>query len=220
MKEKKENSKEKNTILLLLLLFAIVIIVFLLLRSCGRIDHMQLIPTGNVDIFDINFGKDCDCDDFCGDSKPVFGEGSSTDGVDVYDDDVFFSTSTKLNIFTQTSYYVVDGKIAPTSENSYQFVIRNNNDFNITYSLEMFETNKYNINMKYRLKLNGVYVLGSNTEYVSASELKQYNMTLTGNKYDVYTLDWKWFESDNDTEVGMNIDSEYELDVKISASAD
>ena len=45
-------------------------------------------------------------------------------------------------------YHVLNGVIAPASENSYQFVIRNHNKFNIKYSLEFIEENKYNINMK------------------------------------------------------------------------
>lgn len=233
MEGNKENNKEKKIVLWILLLILIIIIIFLLIRSFGRIDHNYLIPTGNVDIFDINFGKDncnCACNNCnyscSNNSKPVNGEVTNNNDSDdksndviVYDKDLVYSNNTKLNIFTQTSYHIVNDKIAPTSENSYQFVIRNNNDFNIKYNLEMIETNKYNINMKFRLKLNGKYVVGSDGKYVTASELNQYDMFLAGNKYDVYTLDWKWFESSNDTEIGTNIKSNYKLDLKITASA-
>lgn len=139
----------------------------------------------------------------------------------VYDEEhTEYSKDTELNIFKQTAYHVAEGKIAPTEENSYQFVIRNNNDFNIKYSLEMFETNKYNINMKYRLKLNGNYVIGNDNEYVSAEQLDRYDIGLASNTYDVYTLDWKWIESSNDTHVGTTVDANYKLNLKISATGE
>ena len=87
------------------------------------------------------------------------------EGVEVFDEKTAYSKKTTLDIFNSSTYYVADNKIAPASENSYQFVIRNNNDFNIEYDLDMIEENKYNINMKYRLKLNGVYVAGSDEEW-------------------------------------------------------
>lgn len=139
--------------------------------------------------------------------------------VDVYDKDQYFGDHTPLNIFTNASYDIADDKIAPTSENSYQFVIRNRNEFGITYNLDITEENQFNVNMKFRLKLNGKYVVGDDNTYVSASELNQYNIKLADQTHDVYTLDWKWFEGENDTEVGENIEAYYKLALKITASA-
>ena len=139
-------------------------------------------------------------------------------GIEVFDKETKYSHNTPLNIFTNTTYYVVDNKIAPATENAYQFVIRNHNDFNIKYTLELNEENKYDINMKYRLKLNGVYVTGNDNKWLTYDELNQYNIGLSANTYDVYTLEWKWFESKNDTEVGTNINSNYKLELKITAS--
>ena len=155
-----------------------------------------------------------------GDETSQNNTGSGNKGkfnVVVYDDEKLFSNNAKLNIFTNTSYYVVEDKIAPTSENTYQFVIRNNNEFNIQYDFEAVETNEKNINMKYRLKRNGKYVLGNDNEYISVNELKQYNINLASKSYDVYTLEWKWFESSNDTEIGMDVTSKYSLFLKLSA---
>ena len=245
-----EQKKDRSTILTMLILIALVIIIFLLIKSLGLIDHRPRIPTGNIDIFDINFGRNagcCNCNCNCHNNNNVntpcgncvnsncnvnnnsnnnnndnSNNGSINNtqiqtGVYVYDSEEQYTTNTPLNIFTQTSYYVVDGKIAPLSENSYQFVIRNNNDFNIRYDIAIMETNEYDINMKYRLKLNGKYVAGNDREYVTADELNQYAIGLASNTYDVYTLDWKWFESSNDTKVGTNIAAYYKLDLKVTA---
>lgn len=253
-----KNSQEKRTILLFLILIALIIIIYLLIRCMGVIDHRPLTPTGNVDVFDIIFGKDtcgtncnCNCNSPTCPSTPSGGAGNtsnkptggtnieypstgepSTDEEDkpvqippeeqegflTYDKDIMYSQDTPLNIFTQTAYYVVEDKIAPASENSYQFVVRNNNDFNVIYNLTLKETNKYNINMKYRLKLNGKYVVGNDDEYVTYDKLNQYNISLASRNLDVYTLDWKWFESSNDTEIGSNIEANYQLALEITAS--
>ena len=249
-KREKEKKDERLVGMIILILIALIIIIFLIIHCFGLIKHKPLIPTGNVDIFDIIFGNgmscsncncgcnngqknpECKCDSpecVCnGMNLPMTDEESSNveyktgngtlGGVEVFDKDVKYSTDTKLNIFKQTSYYVVDDKFAPTSENSYQFVIRNHNNFNIKYDLGITETNDYNINMKYRLKLNGKYVVGDNNNWVTANELNRYNIGLANNSYDVYTLDWKWFESSNDTQVGTDIDSYYTLKLKITAT--
>ena len=77
---------------------------------------------------------------------------------------------------------------------------------------------KNKINIKYRLKLDGTYVAGNDDTWLNCSELSQYDIELSSKNYDVYTLDWKWFESKNDTEVGTDINSNYKLELKITAS--
>ena len=237
--EEREKKNERNFIMMILILIALIIIIFLLVRSLGFINHKPRIPTGNIDIFDIIFRQDCKCNCYycnsgncnncsnannCNNNCNNSNNSNRTppqveqEGVEVLDKETEYSHNTPLNIFTNTTYYVVNDKIAPLTENAYQFVIRNHNDFNIKYTLELNEENKYDINMKYRLKLNGVYVAGNNDKWLTYDELNQYNMGLSANTYDVYTLEWKWFESENDTEVGTNINSNYKLELKITAS--
>lgn len=245
MEQEKQNKKERLIVIIILILIAIFIIVYLLVSYLGIIEHKPKIPTGNVDIFEIVFGKNIACGCTCHNcANPIVGcnqcgcmnnnnignnnggSGGSTNNntgegdnkVVVYDSDTDYSTNTPLNIFKQTAYYIIEDKIAPTSENSYHFVIKNSNDFSIEYNFEAIETNLYNINMKYRLKRNGTYVVGNDKEYVTFDELKQYNIELSDRTYDVYTLDWKWFESSNDTQIGEDISSYYGLKLKVTAN--
>ncbi len=252
----KNQKNEKKFIRMFLTFVILLIILYFLVRSLGLIEHKPRIPTGNVDIFDIIFNRDCGNDNKdasdgkCTSSKNecnknTLQNGSSEsnknsgnsvekddsqdddndtpsipeerEGVEVFDKQTEYSQNTPLRIFTHTAYDVVKDKIAPASENSYQFVIRNNNEFNILYALEFDDENKYDINMKYRLKLNGEYVVGNDDNWITYDKLNQYNKKLTAKAYDVYTLDWKWFESSNDTEVGTNISSDYKLEIRINA---
>lgn len=153
-----------------------------------------------------------------GNGQSTGNEDNTQGSLDVYDeDDVTVEHNTKLNIFKQATYHVLNDKIAPSSENSYQFVVRNNNNFNLNYDLEMFEKNTHDINMKFRLKLNGKYIIGNDKQYVDAEELSKYDLNLPAKTYDVYTLDWKWVESDNDTDIGTSIDAAYQLYMKVYA---
>ena len=48
--------------------------------------------------------------------------------------------------------------------------------------------------------------------------LKQSEVILAHESYNVYTLDWKWFESKNDTIIGENIESNYKLDINFNSN--
>ena len=78
------------------------------------------------------------------------------------------------------------------------------------------ETNQFNINMKYKLKKNDEYVID---EYVSASELKLDEFSLNKGESDTFYLEWKWVSSSNDTEVGSNPSSSYQLSIEVYAES-
>lgn len=278
--EKKESimdKKETKIVITMILAVIFFIILFILISYLGRIDVK--IPTGHVDIFDINVndqnngncsccdGKD-DCKCASGDCKGGHGcqcgnddgnmpgkeqidkktvdekesgdkqpeenkndpenksdeEEEQDDGPDVdvddflvYDSKKIYSESTPLNIFSHKSYYTVNNVIAPGTENAYQFIVRNNKEFAIKYDWKTTEENQFNINMKYRLKLNGEYILGDSQNWVTFDEIKQNDMILAEKSYNVYTLEWKWFESENDTQVGTTIDANYKLNIEFFA---
>ena len=209
----------------------IVILLIILMHSCSQIDKInELIPTGNIDIYDINIDNSCDCECDCDKEIPEENKKSSSQiskntdevveetpeeelpGAKILDSDVgVYKNTTKLNIFTNPAYEFKD-VIAPLSSNVYQFVVRNNNEFNIKYRLIMNEINEYHINMKYRLKLDGKYVKGDSDEWVTYDELELEDLKLVSYGRNVYQLEWKWFESDDDTYIGT-IDADYKLTI-------
>lgn len=226
-KEKKSNNYNKKLIIMLI----IIIILLLLLGGCyfSKIykENATNNFTGNVDIFEIVCDKNCDCslnddpyheitdlpntDDNEENNEPQ-GDISITDG------DLTWESTNKLNIF-ENPLYNYENLIAPLSSNSYQFVIKNSINGNVTYSLKFKETNQYNINMKYRLKKNGKYIAGNDKEWVTYSELSTLSNNLKSSSKDSYVLDWKWFESDNDTQVG-SVEASYNLQISLSAILD
>lgn len=190
--------KEKNIIIIMLIIIIIILLAFLLVNNLGTIDVKA--PTGNVDIYDITIIEGNTEDD---DENKVI----------VYDENNQEINTAPLKIFEHKSYYTKSDVIAPGTENTYQFIIRNNNEFAIIYDFIINETNEFNINMKFRLKQNGEYIFGNDDTWVTAEELKQSEVVLANDSYNVYTLDWKWFESENDTKIGEDIESNYKLDM-------
>ena len=138
----KNNEKNKKRLIIILLILIIIILLYLLIRNFGHIyNRGPLVPTGNVDIFEI----DCNCE-FC--SKDVFNENDDTNknktdeqpkDIVVFDDYKIWDNK-QLRIFSNPAYEY-ESIIAPGSENSYAFVIRNNNNFDIVVDISFKEEN-------------------------------------------------------------------------------
>ncbi len=215
-----KQKKDRNIIEIFFIIMVIILILFLIIEKMGKLNNF--IPTGNVDIFDLHFGYDNNKDNnntkdnIANDVNEKFvsnfksGGNAQTNQVVIYDDDIVYKNN-EAKIFKHSSFHIAHNKIAPTSKNSYKFIVRNGNEFNIKYNLVMSEENNHNINMRYRLKLRGKYIIGDSDNWVKAEELQRIGILLANNSYDTYTLDWCWFEGDNDTKVGENIEANYKL---------
>lgn len=232
MNEEDKRSERKSRIIKFTL-FIILVLLLIFLHSCINFEKINdLKPTGNSDTFNIIIGDNereitpCECEkeDTCPEIVtpekentrtkpigPIDNPIQDTKDVMILDDDGEYNNSTKLNIFTNP-YYEFKNIIAPTSSNTYEFVVKNVNNFNIKYKLIMKEINEHNINMKYRLRLDGNYIKGNENTWVTFDELKLSNIKLAANSKHIYQLDWKWYESPNDTEIGM-IDADYTLKI-------
>lgn len=229
----------------IILLVTVGVLLWLLLKP---VPEPEVTPTGNVDVFDIRIGVLCrykegtacyeeDEDDFVPDitpgrqwSKSYNSEEKKINGKTdtdveregiVYVDDkngryVYQKT---LKIFENPAFNYTS-KIAPGVSNSYDFKVHNETDNAIRYDIQFAEESEYAINMLYRLKREGGYVIGGDSVWVSADELITTMKTLPMDSTDTYTLDWKWpYESDRDaldTQIGESMVSEYSLDIKIN----
>lgn len=141
------------------------------------------------------------------------------DGI-VYVDDAngWYTYQKSLKIF-QNAAFQYKSKIAPGVSNSYNFKVHNETKNTIRYSMEFEDDAKYAVNMLYRLKRGGEYIVGSDTEWVKANELVSALKFLLNDEVDSYTLDWKWpYDGGTDaadTKAGEKA-TDYRLGVKIS----
>lgn len=118
----------------------------------------------------------------------------------------------KLNIFSNEYY---KNKIMPGLNGIYEFKIINTMPYNIKYNINIEEINKDNINIKYRLIKNGIYL---NNEYQSISEIKNDMNIINSLSTDIFNLEWKWEDSENDTNIGENAENiTYNLNIVVLA---
>lgn len=109
----------------------------------------------------------------------------------------------ELSIFNN-KYFNGQNKIAPGVSGSYEFKVHNKSKYNMKYKVKFSENNNYNINLQYKIKRNGQYL---NTEYARIQNLNFDSISLNSYGTDVYTIEWEWIDSSNDTEIGNNAEN-------------
>jgi len=173
----RKNPKKKNYNIPLVIIFLLIIIIVLLL----------------VVIFKIRLTTDLNYN-------------SLTEIIEVSSENENWIHETKLNIFNNEQYNY-DKMIAPGSAGTYNFVIRGMNDaINFKYKIEFKDSFSEKINMKFRLKQDGKYLEKNGEEWVDLSQINVYDLPLNGLDEHCYTLEWKWMDSEDDTQSGINGD--------------
>ena len=232
---KTDDKKTRNNIVVLILVVIILLLLYFLVRRFGYIDNKNaLIPTGNVDIFEI----DCNCVECQKNIEPpkendINKDKENNDNIDstdqtestdvgnqgeitVFDDNKVWDNK-ELRIFSNPAYEF-ESKIAPGSQNSYTFIIRNNNSFDVVVDIDFIEENEKNINMNYKLRSKGKYLFGNVTDYAKFNNFRLEKVTIPAKSQIPYILDWKWVDSDNDTIIGFDYGSNYKLSIKIGVN--
>ena len=148
-------------------------------------------------------------------------------GFSVYDKDVVWSTHTDVEIFkiaydnngdlvyTVNSFNNKDKVIAPGTENTYWFTLKNDNSIALDYKLYVdayFQNTDYIIPVEAKMfDYTGTYLCGSADEWRPVLELDPIETTgvLGAGKIADYTLQWQWpFErTDGD---GLDANDEFD----------
>ena len=129
----------------------------------------------------------------------------------VEDSKLIWKKDSVLDVFSNP-YYNGRNIIAPESSNSYIFEVKNKQSVKMIYKFNFQELNLYNINMKYKVKVNNVYVY-SNWESITNINLQ--NLEINPNSTDRIELIWKWIEEtpDKDTSIGTNPNASYMIKI-------
>jgi len=119
-----------------------------------------------------------------------------------------------IDIFTNE--YYTNAVIAPGVEGNYKFDVNNGLVITMKYNIQLEEINNKNINMKYRLKLGDTYIIEDWTD-IENIEIPTFQInSMTKAKY---TLEWKWVDSENDTQIGKNAeDAQYNLKILVTST--
>lgn len=223
-----EDRRKRNTLYWIITILLIIIILLLLFFiRFGKIRY-SLVPTGNVDVFDIDIRCNCTGKDNCVTTNdegetvtiPTFNEDKDKKVLgNVFVDDANgnYIYQQKLRIFSNAAFKYTD-KIAPGVSNSYHFVVHNSTNAKLKYFIQMYEDSEYFVNLKYRLKRNNNFVIGDEDKWVTANELKTEFSKINISSSDSYSLDWKWEYDDGvddlDTLAGKEMESLYKLNIR------
>lgn len=129
-------------------------------------------------------------------------------------------TINKINVFsvsTSERRY-----IAPYDKGVYEFDVKNTINKNITYDLTLEEDNIDKVNIKYKLKKNGNYIMGE-YDWLYYNEIHLEDILLSSQSTDSYVLEWSWVSEDDDldTKIGLKENRAlYSITIKVMAIED
>lgn len=123
----------------------------------------------------------------------------------------------ELDIF-KNSQFGNKNIIAPGSTGEYKFIIENLYDSSILCNTIFEEENEKNINLVYKIKLDGQYLNGED-QWKRIEDIKMENIRIDKNA--TCSLMWYWEDSENDTEIGLSSEEvKYKLKLKIIGMTD
>lgn len=187
--DEKENKENKENKKLVIILLVFIFLIILIALLINHLGKVGYVNTTN----------------------------EQTDIIEVTQNDIGWDMLEELNIFRNKKYNN-ENIIAPRSIGTYSFLVRNVTDENLVYDVQLREINNYNINMKYRLKLENVYVAGNKEEWKDVKDISIENVIVPAGSTNFYTLEWYWADNDvQDTKIGSLSYADYTLRIKIGA---
>ena len=96
------------------------------------------------------------------------------------------------------------------SKGTFKFVVRNDTNEDVVYHVKFVDEMNNFVNMKYRLKVDNIYIKGNQDKYIQIEELDVENVILPKDSASIYTLEWYWESDDEkDNYVGKQKDDQY-----------
>lgn len=192
MEQKRQFSRESLKKIIYILIIIIIILILLLVWKIGRIGIDERPTSGKIYV----------------------------DGIAITEDDIEIEKDTQLDIFNNEKFKG-EKIIAPHSQGTYKFYIRNKSNRDINYNIKFSDEMKKFVNMKYRLKIDNIYIRGNEECYTTIEKLDVDNITVPKDSINMFTLEWYWEDNDElDTKVGTSDERYYTINLKIEAFKD
>lgn len=194
LEKKVRDTAKKRNIIIIILIIILLLLICLLGYRMGKIGYFYKETTAEPNE-------------------------SYVDVIRVTEGDIDITKDTKLNIFDNEKF---NGQkiIAPHSKGTYQFCIKNEANNDITYNIKFADEMQHFVNMKYRLKMDNVYIKGNSDTYVNIENLNVEDIIVLKDSINMFTLEWYWEDDDEkDTYIGSkDSDEYYTLKLEINAS--
>ena len=138
--------------------------------------------------------------------------------IEITVDGLNMTEDTQLNLFKNNKFNG-EKMIAPRSSGTFDFTIKNSTKRDVKYNIDFDKETKYPINMKYKLKMNNLYIRGSENDYVNVEDLALKDLIVSNGAENNFSIEWYWEDDDvNDTFIGIQeVDRYYKLNLSIYA---
>lgn len=124
-----------------------------------------------------------------------------------------WGTEQEINVFNNEFYS--DNIIAPGVCGKYDFTVENTGHKLVTYNLDLEEINDKNINLQYKVKMNGEYIL---EQWTRVEDISLSTFQLQPYTNAEYIFEWEWIDAENDTIIGEDAENTmYKIKIKINA---
>lgn len=208
--EKKRKNDRRDKIVLIIIII-ILLLLWLLSHRIGKIGYKEVYNPGEDRIIEIISDNDK--------TKNKIKDEEPINLIQVSQGDLLVTKDTRLDIFNNEKF---NGEkiIAPRSNGIYKFCVENIAEQDITYDIRFTDSMSNPINMKYKLKLDNVYIRGNKDSYVNMDDLTTNDIIVLKDSNNIYTLEWIWEDDDvRDTYGGsLKTDEYYTLNLSIQAS--
>lgn len=154
-----------------------------------------------------------------GDIKEINGKSINMDSIiSIEQGDLNIGKNQSLGLFKNEKGKKI---VFPGASGVSKFCIQNTTDDDIKYDIKFSDINKRKVNIKYRLKMDNIYIKGNESKFEDISNLDINEIRVMRNSNNVFALEWKWIEENDkkDTEAA-SIDEEafYTLNLQVIAT--
>ena len=129
--------------------------------------------------------------------------------INVYQKDINVTKDTPIDIFNNEKY---EGKkiIAPRSKGNAKFGVKNVSNRDVIYDIKFSDLSAYLVNMKYKLKIDNIYIVGDENHYATIDQMQVKDITVIDGSNNIFTIEWYWEDDDaRDVIVGMAEGTQY-----------
>ena len=197
--EIQENDRRKKVILVIIIIILLFLLLFWLVGvRLGKIGYYKESSSSQI-------GENIE-------------ENYNMKLIEVRDEDVDIIKNTKIDIF-ENEKFNFEKVIAPKSSGIYTFCVKNISNRDITYDINFSDKMDLPVNMKYKLKIDNIYIRGNKTKYIDIDDLNVNDIVVVKDSINLFTIEWYWEDDDrNDTIVGrQKEDQHYILNLEIRA---
>lgn len=189
----KQNNRNEKKVITYLIIISLILIYISFFFIHDIIDRGRIEDDASASITDPD-------NDVLGETEDIIVDNS--DRFKVKQGETEFNELKELDIFNN-KYFEDKSIIAPGVEGDYSFTVENESESKFNYDITFTEENPYNVNMVFKVKVNGEYVLGNADNWVKGADLFRKDLFLNARSNDVYTIEWRWEDTDYDTEIGV-----------------